>query len=116
MTTSPNAPAQSTPSLKAVPNAFWVGLAIGLLGFFVKLSETSTQIHNGEVISCSSVDLAGFFVAIGLAVCAWVTWSPTVQRLADKPPVALRAGLVAVLLALAAVHVLRGFGLFLSPC
>ncbi|GAA1555588.1 MULTISPECIES: hypothetical protein [Dermacoccus] len=45
-----------------------------------------------------------------------MTWSPTVQRLADKPPVALRAGLVAILLALAAVHLLRGFGLILSPC
>ncbi|CAM3051731.1 hypothetical protein DEAB109302_12165 [Dermacoccus abyssi] len=29
---------------------------------------------------------------------------------------ALRAGLVAILLALAAVHLLRGFGLILSPC
>ena len=104
MTTSPNAPSRTTPNLNAVPNAFWIGLAIGLLGFGVKLSQTSTQTHNGEVTSCSSVDLTGFFVAIALGVCAWVTWSPTVQRLADKPPVALRAGLVAILLALAAVH------------
>ncbi|MCT1986265.1 hypothetical protein M3C61_04375 [Dermacoccus abyssi] len=97
MTTSPNAPSRTTPNLNAVPNAFWVGLAIGLLGFGVKLSQTSTQTHNGEDTSCSSVDLTGFFVAIALGVCAWVTWSPTVQRLADKPPVALRAGLVAIL-------------------
>ena len=109
MTTSPNAPSRITPNLNAVPNAFWVGLAIGLLGFGVKLSQTSTQTHNGEVTSCSSVDLTGFFVAIALGVCAWVTWSPTVQRLAEKPPVALRAGLVAILLALA-VGILLGLG------
>lgn len=116
MATPPDTPLRTTPRLKDVPNAFWAGLAIGLLGFAVKFSWTSTRSQDGVLTSCSYFDLAGFLIAVGLGICAWVTWSPTVQYPAVKPTAALRAGLVAILLALAVIHVLRGLGLILSPC
>lgn len=93
-----------------LPGAFKVGIIASLVGFFVSLSSSSSRTVNGDVVSCSYLDVAAFIFAAIAAGCA-------VGTLMDKrSPMGLRVGLAGVLLALGVIHVLRGLGILNGPC
>lgn len=103
-------------SFGAVPTAFWVGLAIGAVAFFVKL--TSQTISSGSHgYSCSYHNYAGFLAAAGIVVCLIVGWAARASVRADyRLAVPLTLAISVLMLGLAFVHVLRGTGTIQNPC
>lgn len=107
----------TTTSPRDVPTPLYVGLAIGLLGFFVSLSSMSSQSINGEMTMCSYQDYGAMIAGVLCLVCAGMG----IQRRRKSPykfPVAhwIVYALAAVLVVLAVVHVLRGLGMIGGPC
>lgn len=115
MSTQPN-----TSRVKALfedtPRPFWIGLAVGILGFALDITYRSTTTHNGAVTSCSSINIAGFVIAAIVLGAAWATSSPNAGYVRRTLAAPVRGCLAVVLVALAVIHVLRGFGLILSGC
>ena len=107
----------TTTSLRDVPTPLYVGLAIGLLGFFVSFSSMSSQTVNAEVTMCSYQDYGAIIAGVLCLVCAGLG----IQRRRSSPykfPVAhwIVYAFAAVLVVLAVVHVLRGLGMIGGPC
>lgn len=102
---------------RRLPTSLWIGVAAGLLGFLLELSASSTASRNGEVVSCSHIDLGPWVVVAVLGVCLLIGirshLNRRVENRADLPPVVGAAVLIA---ALALVHVARGLGVFGGPC
>lgn len=101
-----------------LPTPLWVGLAVGLLGFFLELSASASSTRNGEVVSCSHFDLGPWVVVAGLGVCLLLGFRRHLSRRVDyRAHVPTVMGAAAVISALALVHVARGLGVFGGgPC
>src|SRR5699024_12301790 len=69
--TSPDAQTESTSTMRPgdAPRSMWVGLAVGLLGFVVKLSFESVSSVHGEVAQCSYFDAGALLAAVVCLLC-----------------------------------------------
>jgi hypothetical protein len=103
--------------LRDVPKTFWVGLAVGVLAFFVSISSLSMRIVNGERTSCSYTDYGGLIAAVICLMCVPAAWQSRRQRhVARQSALWVMAVGSVVLVGLAAVHALRGLGFIGGPC
>ncbi|GAA1485967.1 hypothetical protein [Brachybacterium fresconis] len=118
MTTTNSRPPLPAPTLKAkdVPVPLFVGLGVGLLGFFVQFTSWTTSTMGG-VETCTYHDYAAMIAAVVCLLCAGIGISRRVSQPRRYPirqwVVHLMAG---VLVLLAVVHALRGFGIIGGIC
>lgn len=107
----------TTMSPRDVPPALYVGLAVAVVGFFVKITSLATTSVNGVIQSCSYQDYGAFLAAVVCLVCAGLGISRRRSRPYSHPvhPGVVYA-LAAVLVLFAVVHVLRGLGIIGGPC
>ncbi|MGO1976756.1 hypothetical protein [Brachybacterium tyrofermentans] len=108
---------EPTTSLRDIPPALYTGLAIGVLGFVVSLSSTTTSEVNGIQTACSYQDYGAMIAAALCLVCAV---SGIVQRRKHPYQYPVQQWIVhalaGVLAVLAVVHALRGFAVIGGPC
>ncbi|PRZ42672.1 hypothetical protein CLV47_10416 [Antricoccus suffuscus] len=99
------------------PTAFKFGLVVAILGFFVSMTVFRSSSVNGAVVSCSYYNLGALAVALVVVVCAFTGFTDGRKRHPRLRPSSpwLYGGTV-VLLALAAIHVARGFGIIGGGC
>lgn len=94
-------------ALRRTPLAWRIAVGIGVLGWFLTLGWSTTTNVNGAT-DCDGTDLGPLIVAAVVAVLAIVGWRQTRRgHPATRLPSRLAAGGLAVLAALAVVHVLR---------
>ncbi|SHG74968.1 hypothetical protein SAMN05443575_2691 [Jatrophihabitans endophyticus] len=115
----PSRPEPQRPVLgvRDVPVPVWVALALGAVGFVLRVSFQEIVVGTGVGYSCTYTDIAGFGFAVALVGCtvaAWRSWSA--RAAAWRIPVPFMAVFTVVALALAVVHALRGNGTIMSPC
>lgn len=106
-----------------LPSPFRWGLGIGLVGFIVRMTSTSSRSVNGVVTECSFVDFAALLTAAACVLFAGVgayEWRRQRRehwtRTRPSPHGGLALGAVLVLVLLAAVHLVRGLGMVGGPC
>jgi hypothetical protein len=89
--------------------AVWKAAAIvALVGFVFKLGGSTTRTING-VADCDGFDAAPFITAAVVAGLTFVGWRTLASRhVARRPAARVMLIVAAVLVALAAVHVVRG--------
>ncbi len=107
----------TTMSPRDVPTPLYVGLGIGLLGFFVKITSLATSTVNGQIQSCSYVDYGAMLVAVACLLCGGLGIARRRSRPFSHPvhPGVVYA-LAGVLVVFAVIHLLRGFGVIGGLC
>jgi hypothetical protein len=86
-----------------------VGLIAGILPFFISFSSDESTVVNGVAVTASSIDYPAV-AGGGVAALAGVAFLGIALRANLQKPVKLAVAVV--VLALGAVHLLRGFGVF----
>lgn len=125
MNASPSS-AASSPAPRSIgwfglPRTLVIGLAVGVLGFLFSFTIYQSTSDDGAVLTCTSIDIGAFMVAIACLVLGVVA---AVQRSrqhgsapsARQAPAAVFVALTAVLGLLCAAHVVRGIELFGGRC
>ncbi|WP_092502216.1 hypothetical protein [Agrococcus jejuensis] len=102
-----------------VPRAYWAALVVSALGFVVSMSSTTmgSPAAAGTVTACSFLDLGPLVAAAGSVALTLVALGERRRQHVDaraSVPWVLTG--VAVVAALAVVHVLRGLGVLGGPC
>ena len=90
------------------PAAWKAAAVLGLIGFAFKLGGSTTRTING-VADCDGFDAAPFITAAVVVGLTFVGWRALASRhVARRPAARVMLIVAAVLVVLAAVHVVRG--------
>ncbi len=89
------------------------GLVLGGLTFVIGINQSSVRVSNGRVVSSSYTDYGAIIGGIVILIIAIITLTNIVKTL---PSDRIKRGVILlVLLVFGVVHLLRGFGIILSP-
>jgi hypothetical protein len=90
------------------PAAWKAAAIVALVGFVFKLGSSTTRTING-VADCDGFDAGPFITAAAVAGLTFVGWRTLASRhIARRPAARVMLIVAAVLVGLAAVHVVRG--------
>ena len=112
-----SAAAKRRPAKKSFPGGYIVALVAAAVGFVLKLSSSTSETVNGEVVACSYFDVSPFLAAAVIVIAGiagLVTWLR--QPKGDRFMPALMIVVPIILALVTVVHVLRGLGIVGGPC
>lgn len=125
MTATPASPASTSPPQSfgwfGLPRTLIIGLVVGVLGFLFSFTIYQSSSDDGVVLTCISINIGAFMVAIACLVLAVVAITQRSHQRRTAPsasqaPAAVFFALTAVLGLLCAAHVVRGLELFGGRC
>lgn len=105
------------PLWRRIPGSTKAAAVLDLLAFFVGFSTQSSSSYNGEVTSCSFVDWGRLLLAVVAAALALDGyWRNSQIYGAHRLGTRVAAVVAAVLVAVAAYHLVAGLGVVGGPC
>lgn len=98
------------------PSAFKVGVVVAIVAWFISLSSAQVTTVNGEVTSCSYFDIVKVGAAVLLVALAVSGYLANAKSRRRALPTAVAATIAGLLVVVAVLLAIQGFGVAMSPC